>query len=175
MVISIASLLQGHYTSFRPGIHVLQGKQVFGWWAFFPAPEPGQEGVHLVVGAARLMIPVPGCLDPLLGAEAEAFLVAGAVLRAQVAVTAAALGQDLLELAMAQGAGAMGPIPLALARPLALVAGEVVGGETGAFRASIRPKQGLQHFGQGDLVFVAHGTVALAALVAGWRATQIAD
>lgn len=128
-----------------------------------------------MVGAARLVIPVPGSFDAILGAEAEVFPVAGAALWAQVTVSAAALGQDLLELAIAEGAGAMGPIPLALVCPLALVAGEVVGGETGAFRASIGPEQGLKLFGQGDLLFAAHGTAALAALVVCRRATQIAD
>lgn len=93
-----------------------------------------------MVWAAYLGIPIPGGLGSVQDPEAKTPAVVDRVLGAEVTAATTAPGQDLFQFAAAEGTGPVRPIPVALARPLALVAGQVVGGKSGAFGAGIGPK-----------------------------------
>lgn len=138
-----------------------------------PALEPGQQGVELVIEAANLGIPVPGRPWSILGPKAKGLAIADRVLGAEMAAAAAAAGQDLLQFATTKGTGAVGLVPIALARPLALVAGQVSGGKASAVGAGLGPKEGLQVIGQRDAVGVAYRAMAVGAGITGWRPVEV--
>ena len=135
-----------------------------------PALEPGQQGIELVVGAAHLHIPVPRRLGPTPGPEPVTPAIAHRVLGAEVAVTATTVGQDLLPFPLAEGTGTVEPVPFALARPLALAAGQVIGRKTSTFCTGLDPKKGLKVIRQGNAMGIAHGAMALDTGCAGRRA-----
>jgi hypothetical protein len=95
------------------------------------------------------------------------------VLGAEVAATAIAVGQNLFRFALAEGTGTIEPVPIALAGPLALVAGQIVGRKASALGTGLSSKEGLQIIGQGNTVGIANETMALGTGRAGRRAAQV--